>query len=152
MLTTLLTRLSGPSLSEGGWNHVGMRHTVALKRARELASVEDGMRVLVDRLWPRGVPREDLIIDLWLREIAPSARLRHWYAHDPDLKDEFATRYRAELAEHDDLLHVLDDLRSRGRLTLLCDAKDLTLSHGTVLRDVLIKGRFLRHNPEGARP
>lgn len=140
------------SIAEKNAIRVGMRHTVTLKRARELASAEDGMRVLVDRLWPRGVPRGDLIIDLWLREIAPSAGLRHWYAHDPELKDEFALRYRAELAEHDDLLSVLDDLRRRGRLTLLCDAKDLALSHGTVLRDVLIEGRFLRHNPEGARP
>lgn len=140
------------SIAEKNSFRVGMRHTVTLKRARELASAEDGMRVLVDRLWPRGVPRGDLIIDLWLREIAPSALLRHRYAHDPEVKDEFALRYRAELEEHDDLLNLLDDLRRRGHLTLLCDAKDLALSHGSVLRDVLIEGRFLRHNPEGERP
>lgn len=140
------------SIAEKNSIRVGMRHTVTLKRARELASAEDGMRVLVDRLWPRGVPRGDLIIDLWLREIAPSALLRHRYAYDPEVKDEFALRYRAELEEHDDLLNLLDDLRRRGHLTLLCDAKDLALSHGSVLRDVLIEGRFLRHNPEGERP
>ncbi|MDN8617478.1 DUF488 domain-containing protein [Variovorax ginsengisoli] len=152
MLTPLLTRLAGPSFHEKIPIRVGMRQTVTLKRARERVSADDGMRVLVDRLWPRGVPREDLIIDLWLREIAPSAGLRNWYAHDLRRKDEFALRYRAELAGHDDLLHLLDDLRRRGRLTLLCDAKELALSHGTVLRDVLIEGRFLRHHLEGKRP
>ncbi len=139
MLTELPMHGSDPALSEAVSKNRDARQAVILKRARKPAGAGDGMRVLVDRLWPRGVAREGLLVDLWLKEIAPSVSLRQWYAHDKGRTDEFACRYRKELDRHDDLLHLLDDLRMRGPLTLLCDASDLGLSHGAVLRDVLIE-------------
>jgi len=130
----------------------GARHDVIVKRAREQASAGDGMRVLVDRLWPRGVTREGLVVDLWLTDIAPTPTLRRWYGHDPKRASEFAAKYRSELRAQEDLLNLLDDLRLRGRLALLCDASDSALSHGSVLRAVLIEGHFLRQDYQGEQP
>jgi uncharacterized protein YeaO (DUF488 family) len=152
MLTTLSARRAGSTPATVSLRHGDVRHVVTVKRAREVASLEDGMRVLVDRLWPRGVPRERLIIDLWLRDNAPSRGLRHWYAHDPGRRAKFARQYRAELCAQVDLLHLLDDLRTRGRLTLLCDASDIALCHGVVLREVLIEARFPRDTSKGEKP
>lgn len=130
----------------------GARHAVALKRAREGASMDDGMRVLVDRLWPRGLAKEQLLMDLWLKEVAPSSALRRWYGHDPSRWAAFAQKYRAELAQRGDLLHLLDDLRRRGGLTLLYDASEPLRNNAVVLREVLIEGRFLRRNTQGVKP
>jgi uncharacterized protein YeaO (DUF488 family) len=109
-----------------------------LKRAYEPAAIEDGTRILVDRLWPRGVRKAEANLDQWLGEIAPSARLRTWFAHDPKRWDAFRRRYRAELAEH---ANVLDELRRRARqgpVTLVYSAKDEAHNDAVVLRNVLL--------------
>ncbi len=138
LATTLLTRLTGPALGEG--SEAPLR--VDVKRAREQGSSDDGMRILVDRSWPRGVRREDLIIDLWLKEAAPSVGLLSRHGRDSDRWATFSRSYRAEVSRRADLLQLLDDLRQRGRLTLLSDATDLSLSHATLLREVLLERRF----------
>jgi uncharacterized protein YeaO (DUF488 family) len=111
--------------------------TVGLKRAYEPSSPGDGMRVLVDRLWPRGLDKEQLAVDFWLKDAAPSNALRRWYGHCPRRWKSFAAKYRAELAQHTDLLRLLDELRRRGRVTLLYGARDTARNNAVVLRDVL---------------
>ena len=120
----------------------GARRAIALKRAREASSGSDGVRVLVDRLWPRGLTKEQVAADLWLKDIAPSNALRRWYGHDPLRWAAFARKYRAELARHADLLNLLDELRRRDRVTLVYDASDTSYNNAVVLRDVLIERRF----------
>jgi uncharacterized protein YeaO (DUF488 family) len=114
---------------------------IGLKRAYERAAPSDGIRVLVDRLWPRGVGKERLAIDFWLKDLAPSDTLRRWYAHEPCRWAAFAERYRAELAGHEDLLHLLDDLRRRNDVTLLYAARDPARNNALVLREVLEERR-----------
>ena len=102
---------------------------------------EDGLRVLVDRVWPRGMKKEDARLDEWAKEISPSTELRKWYAHDPERFGEFAERYRAELAEPG-AREALDRLRERvdgGTLTLLTSVKEeqLQRSHAAVLVEEL---------------
>lgn len=111
--------------------------SMVMKRARDAVSDDDGMRVLVDRLWPRGLTKDRLAVDLWLKEAAPSHALRRWYSHEPRRWETFQQKYRAELAQHDDLLSLLDDLRRRGRLTLVYDAADTSRNNAVVLLDVL---------------
>nr|WP_269475714.1 DUF488 family protein [Variovorax sp. SRS16] len=152
MLTTLLTRLSGPPPSVRALPHGRSRRTLAVKSARENPAVDDGMRVLVDRHWPRGLAREGLITDLWLKEVAPSTRLQSWYGSDPSRWPAFSLRYRAEIQLHEDLLDLLVELRTRGQLTLLCDASDILHSHCVVLRDTIIERRFSRRIRKGAQP
>lgn len=115
----------------------GARCAVGLKRAYEPPSPGDGMRVLVDRLWPRGLTREQLAIDFWLKDVAPSVALRRWYGHKPDHWERFAAKYREELAQRADLLRLLDELRRRGRVTLIYGARDTTRNNAAVLREVL---------------
>lgn len=119
----------------------GARCSVGLKRAYERPSPGDGMRVLVDRLWPRGLSREQLEVDLWLKDAAPSDALRRWYGHSPSRWESFAAKYRAELAQRADLLHLLDELRRRGRITLLYGARDTDCNNAVVLREVLEQRR-----------
>ena len=90
---------------------------MGLKRAYEAPAPGDGVRVLVDRLWPRGLSKEQLAIDFWLKDAAPSDALRRWYGHDPRRWNAFALKYRAELARRTDPLRLLDELRRRGRVT-----------------------------------
>ena len=110
---------------------------VALKRAYAPPSPDDGMRVLVDRLWPRGLGKEQLAVDFWLKGAAPSDALRRWYGHKPGRWKSFAAKYRAELAGKSDLLRLLDELRRRGRVTLLYGARDTEHNDAVVLADVL---------------
>jgi uncharacterized protein YeaO (DUF488 family) len=116
---------------------------VAVKRAREAASADDGMRVLVDRLWPRGLTKERVAADLWLREVAPSDALRRWFAHEPNRWIVFSQKYRAELERRSDLLRLLDELRQSGRLTLIYHAGDAQHNHAVVLHQVLTERRFV---------
>lgn len=107
----------------------------------EVRPREDGLRVLVDRLWPRGMKKEDARLDEWVKEVAPSSELRKWYGHDPELFEEFAERYRAELSEAGPR-GALADLRKRadgGTLTLLTSVKaeQLERSHAAVLAEEL---------------
>ncbi len=97
------------------------------------------MRVLVDRLWPRGLSREQLAVDFWLKDVAPSTALRRWYGHESNRWKSFAAKYRAELAHRADLLRLLDELRRRGRVTLLYATRDAARNNAVVLRKVLEK-------------
>lgn len=107
----------------------------AIKRIYEPAEVSDGIRVLVDRLWPRGVSKEEAGVDLWLKAIAPSPDLRKWFGHDPAHWEEFGHRYRAELAGN---AEVIDQLRGiGGKVTLLYAAHDQSHNHALVLLDFL---------------
>ena len=118
------------------------RRAVVVKRAREAASIDDGMRVLVDRLWPRGLTKERVAADLWLREVAPSDALRRWFDHEPSRWIAFSHKYRAELADRPDLLRLLDELRRSARLTLVYDAGDAEHNHAVVLQQLLSERPF----------
>jgi uncharacterized protein YeaO (DUF488 family) len=113
------------------------RSTLLVKRVRESSSADDGMRVLVDRLWPRGLTKEKVAADLWLKEVAPSDALRRWYGHDPRRWSTFVEKYRAELERRPDLLRLLDGLRRSGRVTLVYDAADASRNNAIVLHDGL---------------
>lgn len=111
---------------------------VRLKRAYDPPSPHDGARVLVDRLWPRGLKRDAAKVELWLKDAAPSAELRRWFGHDPQRWDEFSDRYRAELAANSAAIAALRELVERGQpVTLLFAAKDAAHNNAVVLRDVL---------------
>ncbi len=97
---------------------------LVVKRVYEPAADGDGQRVLVDRLWPRGVKKEDARLDLWLKDIAPSDDLRHWFGHDPERWTEFQKRYRAELKDKDEAVAELRGLMAKGKVTLLFAAHD----------------------------
>lgn len=116
--------------------------TILVKRVRESATADDGVRVLVDRLWPRGLTKKTVVEDLWLKDIAPSSALRRWYGHDPRRWTAFEEKYRSELEQHADLLRRLDALCQDGRVTLVYDAGDQSRNNAIVLRDVLIEKRF----------
>jgi len=114
---------------------------VRLKRAYDPAEPRDGYRVLVDRLWPRGVSKERARLDEWARELAPSAELRTWFGHDPERFAEFERRYRAELTAHEE---KLDELRRRARegaLTLVYGARDEVHNDAVVLAELLREHR-----------
>ncbi|SLN26890.1 DUF488 domain-containing protein [Oceanibacterium hippocampi] len=110
---------------------------IAIKRIYDGASRRDGYRVLVDRVWPRGVSKEEADIDRWAKEIAPSSKLRKWFGHDPERWDEFRKRYREELDEQTDTLRELLDDCGGKRMTLLFGAKDTEHNQAVVLKDVL---------------
>lgn len=111
--------------------------SVQTKRIYETAQPEDGTRILVDRLWPRGVSKEDADLDRWIKEIAPSDELRHWFDHDPERWDEFTERYQDELAHHQDVIDELRGLAVEETVTLLYAAKDEDHNNAIVLKDVL---------------
>jgi uncharacterized protein YeaO (DUF488 family) len=115
------------------------RHSVQVRRVYDPPLPDDGQRILVDRLWPRGVGKERAMLDDWPKQIAPSTELREWYGHDPDKYDEFARRYRAELddPEHAGAVAGLRERAAHGRLTLLTAAKRSDISEASVLVHVL---------------
>lgn len=106
-----------------------------IKRVYEDASPEDGYRVLVDRLWPRGVSKERAELDEWMKDVSPSPELRTWWDHDPDRMDEFSARYEAELDENPTVGDLRKILGAHGRVTLLYGARDPQVNHARVLRD-----------------
>lgn len=112
---------------------------VQVKRAYDPPRSSDGQRVLVDRVWPRGLTKERAHLNDWCKQIAPSTELRKWYGHDPDKYAEFARRYRHELKESEraDALTELRALATDGQLTLLTAAKRSDISEATVIADVL---------------
>ena len=114
---------------------------VRVKRAYEPAAASDGYRVLIDRLWPRGVSRADAQLDQWARELAPSAELLQWFGHDPVRFDEFRRRYVEELAAQTDALRGLRRRAREGTLTLVFAAHDSRYNDAVVLADVLRRGR-----------
>ena len=111
---------------------------VKLKRAYERPEAEDGFRVLVDRLWPRGVSKEDAALDQWMKEIAPSTDLRKWFDHDPGRGAELCRRYADELHENAELVAQLRKLAHDGPITLVYSAHDEAHNDAIVLRDVLL--------------
>jgi uncharacterized protein YeaO (DUF488 family) len=114
---------------------------VKLKRAYEPASEEDGYRVLVERLWPRGVSRERARLDEWAKEIAPIPELRRWYGHEPARFEEFRRRYLDELAGHEQKLEELRRRAEAGTLTLVYAARDEERNSAVLLAEVLRGGR-----------
>ncbi|KQB55216.1 hypothetical protein AQS70_19275 [Pseudomonas endophytica] len=113
---------------------------VMLKRAYELPSEADGQRILVDRLWPRGVAKAKANIDLWLKEVAPSTELRKWFGHAPDKWPEFKKRYCEEL-KHNPALSQLEQQVRHGKTTLIYAAKDQSNNEAVVLKEIL-EGRL----------
>lgn len=111
---------------------------IHIKRIYDPPSAADGKRVLVDRLWPRGLTRDAAKIDLWVKDIAPSPELRRWFGHDPRRWGEFQKRYRAELAENPQASATLIELKKAAKpLTLLFGAKDVAHNNAVVLKDFL---------------
>ena len=106
---------------------------VAVKRAYEPPAPEDGQRVLVDRLWPRGLSKEAAAIDLWLKAIAPSTALRQWFGHDPARWAEFQQRYRTELDANSEAVEQLKAVIREGKTTLVYGAKDEAHNDAVVL-------------------
>lgn len=112
-------------------------HTVRVRRVYEPRAESGGARVLVDRIWPRGLSKDRADLDEWCKTVSPSTELRRWYAHDPGLFPEFARRYAEELEEptRAEALEHLRDLARRGNLTLLTATKDPDISEAAVLAD-----------------
>jgi uncharacterized protein YeaO (DUF488 family) len=113
---------------------------VRLKRAYDPASASDGYRVLIDRLWPRGITREHARLDEWARDLAPSAELRSWFGHDPSRFAEFSRRYSGELVAQKDKLRELRRRARNGRLTLVYGARDTEHNDAVVLAAILRRG------------
>jgi uncharacterized protein YeaO (DUF488 family) len=105
-------------------NKKGMAYKIKIKRIYETPEKEDGFRILVDRLWPRGFTKERAAVDLWLKEIAPSTALRKWFNHIPEKWEEFKKRYRSEIRENKEALSLLKEQIKKGNVTLLYAAKD----------------------------
>ena len=113
---------------------------IKIKRVYEKTAKEDGWRVLVDRLWPRGIKKELAHVELWMKDVAPSDALRKWFGHEPEKWNEFRKRYRAELEKKKDLVAQLKKLeKEHGTLTLVFGAKDEAHNQAVVLAEALRK-------------
>jgi len=108
-----------------------------IKRVYEKPEKEDGMRILVDRLWPRGLTKEKASIDLWLKEIAPTTELRKWFGHDPGKWKEFQKRYQKELSNNKEQASILFEQLKKGVVTLVYGAKDEEHNEALVLKEWL---------------
>jgi uncharacterized protein YeaO (DUF488 family) len=111
--------------------------SIAIKRAYDEPSPQDGVRILIDRLWPRGLSKAKLKIDAWPRELTPSTDLRKWYGHEPSRFAEFRRRYGAELTEHKDQLDALRAMAKGRAVTLITATREVDLSHAVVIREML---------------
>lgn len=114
-----------------------MKYQVVIKRIYEEPSDEDGQRILIDRLWPRGLKKGSVHLDEWIKTISPSDELRKWFAHDPAKFDEFAKRYKEELENKEADIQHLRQLCEQGKVTLLYAAKDEKHNNAVVLLDVI---------------
>lgn len=113
---------------------------IRIKRVYDEPADQDGARILVDRLWPRGLSKDKASVDVWAKGVAPSTALRQWFGHNPDRFSEFARRYRRELNDNPDAVNeLLDRIDLRKRLTLLTATADLDNCHASVLQDLLEK-------------
>ena len=106
---------------------------IRLKRVYDAPEPDDGVRFLVDQMWPRGVKKEALPLKAWLKEVAPSAELRRWFGHDPDKWPEFQQRYQAELASKPDAVQPIREAARQGNVTLLYSAQDTKHSNAVAL-------------------
>lgn len=113
--------------------------TIAIRRVYEAPTAADGVRILVDRIWPRGVSKHAASIDHWMKELAPTTALRRWYGHAPDRWPEFQRRYARELREQGEQLARIVQLATRGRVTLVYSARDRDRNQAVVLRRVLLQ-------------
>ena len=114
---------------------------VAIKRVYAAASRSDGARVLVDRLWPRGLTKEKAAIDLWLKEVAPSTELRKWFGHDPKKWRNFRSRYRTELKQQSAALQLIKSKAKDGVVTLIYAARDQKHNEAVILQQLLTNPR-----------
>lgn len=114
---------------------------VQCKRVYLPATDDDGYRVLVDRLWPRGIKKENARVDLWAKALAPSTELRKWFGHIPERFDEFSRRYIAEIESNASASSVIEELKAHDTVTLLFGAKDEEHNNAVVLRDYLLKAK-----------
>lgn len=112
---------------------------IKIKRVYEQPDKDDGVRILVDRLWPRGLTKEKAAVDLWLKEIAPSTELRKWFGHDPEKWSSFRGRYETELRHNDDLIKLLKQKAREGTVTLVYGARDQKHNEALVLKQFLGK-------------
>lgn len=110
---------------------------VSIKRVYDDPSPSDGYRILVDRLWPRGLSKDAAHVDAWLKDVGPSTQLRRWFGHDPERFAEFAERYRAELDGSDAFARLREESRQHDTITLVYGAKDTEHNQAVVLRDLL---------------
>ena len=110
---------------------------LSIKRIYDPASPDDGKRILIDRLWPRGLKKEDAKLDEWLKDIAPSDELRKWFAHDPKKWKEFKERYKKELKDKDEILARLKKEMRQGDVTLLYSARDEEHNNAIALKEML---------------
>jgi uncharacterized protein YeaO (DUF488 family) len=123
---------------------------IRLKRAYEAASPDDGVRFLVERLWPRGIRKTELRIDGWLKDVAPSDTLRRWFGHDPDKWEEFQRRYAAELESRPEALSPIQSAARHGRVTLIYSAHDTEHNNAVALKQYIARKASSRKEP-GAR-
>jgi uncharacterized protein YeaO (DUF488 family) len=115
---------------------------IKIKRTYDPPLPDDGKRILVDRLWPRGIKKEGAKIDEWLKDIAPSDELRKWFSHDPSKWQEFKRRYKKELNDKSDLIKNLGRQSKKMNVTLLFSAKDIEHNNAVVLKEVLTQGKL----------
>ena len=126
---------------------------IKMKRVYEKPDQEDGRRILVDRLWPRGLTKEKASVDLWLKDIAPSTELRKWFGHDPSKWEEFKSRYLSELRENSESIQTLRQELKKGKVTLLYGAKDEEHNEALViLENSALFHLTLIHISEPTRP
>jgi len=111
--------------------------SIKIKRVYEPCAGDDGVRILVDRLWPRGIKKEDAHIDKWFKEIAPSNELRKWYNHDPEKFEAFKQKYRAEIDGTKSLGELLDYIEQHKTVTLVFSSKELKLNNAVVLKTII---------------
>ena len=117
--------------------------SIRLKRVYDSPAAEDGFRVLVERLWPRGITKAEAHLDLWMREIAPSSDLRKWFAHDPAKWEEFSVRYEKELEKNRELVNMLEQKSRQTTVTLVYAAHDVRHNSALVLKRFIEKNRTI---------
>ena len=110
---------------------------IKIKRIYDPASPKDGKRILVDRLWPRGIKKDEAKIDEWLKDIAPSNELRQWFSHDPSKWEEFKKRYKKKLKNKSEMLEMIRVKAKISTITLLFAAKDMGYNNAGVLKEIL---------------
>lgn len=114
---------------------------ISLKRVYDPPAAHDGYRILVDRLWPRGLAKSEAKIDLWLKNVAPSNELRKWFDHDPAKWTDFKKRYWAELADHVEMVEEILGHLERGNICLLYASKELRYNNAVALKEYILKRR-----------
>lgn len=114
--------------------------SIAIKRVYEPAAPSDGFRILIDRIWPRGLTKDQTHIDLWLKDLAPSTALRKWFNHDPSKWEEFRTKYLSEIESHPDEIALVRKHIKQGLVTLVYAAKDTEHSNAAVLKEYFQNG------------